>query len=328
VDPTILRFLAREYFHRTGSEILNENETSLSVRLTREADLELGYRPMYWSFVDTANLIPELLEKTYRFYSPENPASDRPIPPTPYSGGEEWLTPTSERLRRIFRALVHRGTAIRLFEHKRGSEKERLLNPWYAFTVRVRFFREIAREFIASYGYDAVRGQIVPQFWERILGLELGNEPPSYVRLLPSMHRSEGASRAVVNYILEELKGDLAWAEEALARLAEEMRWLDRISFSESPFKKSPQSEEVRWEVVSTAETTKPKPEEPTEPEFGLDSKGEREDLLRRFLPRIRLTFVQAAVVYLASNPRDLPIDELTPEALREFARRLSARSA
>ncbi|MBE3550813.1 MAG: Conserved protein YqhG [Brockia lithotrophica] len=319
MDPETLRFLTVEYFRRTGSEILEEGETFLRVRLAREADLELGYRPMYWSFADAGNLTPELLEKTYRFYFPGSDV--RPTPPSPYGGGEEWLTPTSERLRRILYALARRGSAVRLYESPQRGRG--LLAPWYAFTVRVRLFREIAREYIASYGYDAVRGEIVPEFWGRLLDLPLGSEPPPYARLLPAIRSSEGAAHAVVERILGEVRSDLGWAKEARARLAEEMRRLDSVSSKPSP--ENPKSGTSRREVVEAHEPSAPEDGAPSEPEFGFDPEKERESLLRRYRPRIRLAFVQVALVYLTSDPRDLPAEELALEPLRRFAGRFSA---
>ncbi|RKQ88764.1 YqhG family protein [Brockia lithotrophica] len=321
MDPKTLRFLTAEYFRRTGSEILEEDDVLLRVRLSREADLELGYRPMYWSFVDAGNLKPEPLEKTYRFYAPGSDA--RPSPPSPYGGGEEWLTPTSERLRRILRALARRGSAVRLFEYEEGGGT---LAPWYAFTVRVGLFREVAREYVASYGYDAVRGEIVPEFWGRLLDLSLGSEPPPYTRLLPAIRSGEGAARSVVEYVLQEIRGDLGWAEEARARLAEEMRRLDSASLPPPPAKTK--SGVSRWEVVESQDASAPKEEPSAKPEFGFDPEKEREDLLRRYRPRIRLSLVQVALVYLAKDPRALPARELAPEPLRRLAERLSGRKS
>lgn len=209
-----IRAFVETFFRLRKCEILGSDRSSITVRLNPETDKDLGYRPFYWSYVESAGIKPELLEMTYKF-EPD--------------GAKGWKTEIlsfgSPRLKAIIEAVKRDGRFIQLFERISPSSHIRSLDPWLIVNEKVEYRSDLKKERILSFGISLITGQIREAFYSALLKRPLSPSPPPLIYLKPLLISMDEAVHIIeghIRQILDAEKGD--WAEEAKKRLEEEKK--------------------------------------------------------------------------------------------------------
>ncbi|MCM3626542.1 YqhG family protein [Paenibacillus glycanilyticus] len=246
----------QRFLEATECSILEKSPAHFTVKLSPAADRELTNRPFYWSFVDRTGSEPETM--TYLFVTDkekyeENLTSPAPAPAQAANAVDAALnrsfgfvnnnlanavrTPRedlyfgSRKLEQLFGAAKTSGSYVNLFqEPERRSSTPFQSTPytaWLGVNMRVEFACDRKREEIHSYGVSLATGLVVENFYDRLKNLKLTPRLPSNIHLTRNGLSYAKALGVIETSLERKLKNyDYAWAEDAAARLEEE---LDRI---------------------------------------------------------------------------------------------------
>ncbi|MBE3554645.1 MAG: hypothetical protein IMW85_06590 [Thermicanus sp.] len=214
MDQQEVRKFVEAFFQHRKCDLLRRDEHSITVRLSPETDKDLGYRPFYWSYVETMGMEPELLEITYLF----QPKETNELRTEPLLFG-------SPRLKAIFEATKKKGKFIRLYEEVPFSSKKKPLDPWLFVNYKVEYLSDLKREKLLSFGLHLGTGRIVEDFFSRILSLSLNPTLSPHLFLNPSRLTIREAAHRLEERITRLLRseGD-EWADEAMRRLEAEKK--------------------------------------------------------------------------------------------------------
>lgn len=251
-EKQIHKFVHR-YLEATQCSILEKSPSHFTVKLSPAADRELTNRPFYWSFVDRTSTEPETM--TFLFVTDKqkyDATVAAPNPPTAEQSAtdaalgrsfgfvqnnlsstgirmpREDLYFGSRKLEQLFSAARSLGTYVNLFQ----EPDKRANNPfhsspytaWLGVNMRVEFACDRKREEIHSYGISLATGQIVEQFHDRLQALKLTPRLPSNIHMTKNGISLTKALGIMEQSLERKLKAyDYSWAEEASARLEEEL---------------------------------------------------------------------------------------------------------
>lgn len=252
------------YLEATECSILEKSPNHFTVKLSPLADRELTNRPYYWSFVDRVGAEPETM--TYLFVTDKNKydaaeemkkeaaaqqdaavnaqdaAADAALGRSlgfmhgslsaPARVPREDLYFGARKLDMLFEAAKVKGSFVYLFQEpdKRSSNPfaSTPYTAWLGVNMRVEFACDRKREEIHSYGISLATGQCVENFYDRLLTYKLSPRLPANIHITKNGLSFNKALGIVEQALERKLRSyDYSWAEDASARLAEE---LERIS--------------------------------------------------------------------------------------------------
>ena len=262
-EKQVHKFVNR-YLEATDCSILEKSPNHFTVKLSPLADRELTNRPYYWSFVDRVGAEPETM--TYLFVTDKNKydaaeemkqaassqqeaavnaqdaAADAALGRSlgfmhgslsaPARVPREDLYFGARKLDMLFEAAKAKGSFVYLFQ----EPEKRSSNPfastpytaWLGVNMRVEFACDRKREEIHSYGISLATGQCVEHFYDRLLTYKLSPRLPANIHITKNGLSFNKALGIVEQALERKLRSyDYRWAEDASARLAEE---LERIS--------------------------------------------------------------------------------------------------
>lgn len=251
-EKQIHKFVHR-YLEATQCSILEKSPSHFTVKLSPAADRELTNRPFYWSFVDRTSTEPETMTFLFVTDTEKYDATIAvPNPPTAAQSAtdaalgrsfgfvqnnlsssgirmpREDLYFGSRKLEQLFSDARSLGSYVNLFQ----EPDKRANNPfhsspytaWLGVNMRVEFACDRKREEIHSYGISLATGQIVEQFHDRLQALKLTPRLPANIHMTKNGISLTKALGIMEQSLERKLKAyDYSWAEEASARLEEEL---------------------------------------------------------------------------------------------------------
>lgn len=210
-----------KYFHANGCEIIENGHGYMTVQLTIDLDKELMNRPFYWHYLEKTGGIPNPMKLT--FITNPNLAPDNLKGEIIHFG--------SPRLHQIFQSSKNLAGYIRLFErHNKLPGQQIPLRPWLGMNVRISYECDRKRDVFRSIGLQLINGQMVEDFHERLLNLQLTPKIPDYsFTLSPLIMPKSGVSR-VENFLKSEIElEDHTWAEKARERWEKDLKLLEHF---------------------------------------------------------------------------------------------------
>ncbi|GGG22093.1 YqhG family protein [Paenibacillus abyssi] len=278
----IHRFV-QHYLDATNCSIIEKSPYHFTVKLSPEADRVLTGRPYYWSFVDRTGAEPETMSYLFvtnkeKYDSAKEQSASSGTAANPggmnrtdeaaksalsrsygfVHGGalatgrmpREDLYYGSKRLEQLFDAAQSSGSYVCLFQEPdaRSSTpfESTAYTPWLGVNLRVEFQCDRKREELHSFGVSLATGQCVENFQDRLNALKMTP------RLPPNIHLTRngitlGKAVTIAESTLErKLRTyDYRWAEDAAARLKEE---LEVVNHYYEPLLES--AEEERREAI------------------------------------------------------------------------------
>jgi hypothetical protein len=257
-EKQIHKFVGR-FLDATGCSVIEKSNAHYMVKLSPEADRELTNRPYYWSFVDRVGAEPETMTFLFVTDKPRYEAMMEKPEPKPATGGvddpmaasadaalarsfgfvnssisaparvpREDLYFGSRKLDVLFGATISKGSYVYLFQEpdKRGGNpySSTPYTAWLGVNLRVELTCDRKREEIHSFGVSLVTGHIVEGFHDRLQSMRLTPRLPANVHLARNGISYNRALTIIEQALERKLKAyDYRWAEEASARLQEEL---------------------------------------------------------------------------------------------------------
>lgn len=236
LTPSEIRHYTEAFFHAYDCMIIDSDPSSITVRLSKQADKDLGNRPFYWSYIEKMGIEPNPLELTFVF--------DR----NPSSQAEE-LRMGSRRLQQIFDVARQRGRFVRMYEHDPGKSLSSLI-PWLNVNYRVAWICDKKKERLVSCGFNLRTGTLQTDFQRRMQHVPLVAKLPHYQYVQPPTFSLNQAHRLLENDLRRQLEAeDRTWADNARQRWKEEQKRLDAYYQEDKDgAEKQRMDEELRWQ--------------------------------------------------------------------------------
>lgn len=230
------------YLDSMGCHFIEKSPSSVTVKLSPDADRALTNRPYYWSFVDRTGADPETM--TYR-WSFENPSmADRaaasPISYVMTESGrivQEDVYFGSRRLLQLFEASHQGGRCVTLFEEPLRGRSDPLgsqpYTAWLGVNFKVSYECDMKREELYGWGISLATGFIDEKFMETLKLKRLTPRLPSNVHILRNgISLRKGMSQLELTLERKLKNVDFTWAVEAEQRRQDE---LERIRLYYQP---------------------------------------------------------------------------------------------
>ncbi|CAM3735139.1 YqhG family protein [Cytobacillus oceanisediminis] len=216
----IHKFLER-YFHANGCEVVDKGPGYMTVQLTIELDKELMNRPFYWHYLEKTGGIPNPMQLTL--------ITNQQLAPDQLKG--EVIHFGSPRLHQIFESARNLAGYIRLYEnHHHAPGQQTPLRPWLGMNVRISYQCDRKRDVFKSIGLQLINGQMVEDFHDKLLEMNLTPKIPDYsFTLSPLIMPKSGVSR-VANFLKMGIEQEEHnWADEALIRWQKDLDLLEHF---------------------------------------------------------------------------------------------------
>ncbi|MHA6484779.1 YqhG family protein [Paenibacillus sp. strain BS8-2] len=258
-EKQIHKFVGR-FLDATGCSVLEKSNAHYMVKLSPAADRELTNRPYYWSFVDRIGSEPETM--TFLFVTDKPKYEAMIAKPEPTSAASTASDPMassadaalarsfgfinssiaaparvpredlyfgSRKLDVLFGATLSKGSYVYLFQDpdKRGGNpySSTPYTAWLGVNLRVELTCDRKRDEIHSFGVSLVTGHIVEGFHDQLQLLKLTPRLPANIHLARNGISYNKALSLIEQALERKLKSyDYRWAEDASARLQEELR--------------------------------------------------------------------------------------------------------
>lgn len=216
----IHHFLER-YFHANGCEIVENGQGYMTVQLTIELDKELMNRPFYWHYLEKTGGIPNPMKLTF-ITNPE-------LAPEHING--ETLHFGSPRLHQIFQSAKNLAGFIRLYEnHSMPIGQQIPLRPWLGMNVRISYECDRKRDIFKSIGLQLINGQMVENFHDKLLELQLTPKIPDYSFTLSPLIMPRSGLARVENFLRNQIDHeDHTWAADARKRWQKDLKLLEHF---------------------------------------------------------------------------------------------------
>ncbi|WP_028611291.1 YqhG family protein [Paenibacillus harenae] len=262
-EKQVHKFVNR-YLEATECKILEKSPAHFTVKLSPHADRELTNRPYYWSFVDRVGAEPETMTYLFvtdkqKYDTAEEEKASRLSPPqqdteaaqdaaanaalgrslgfihgslaAPARVPREDLYFGARKLEQLFNAAKAKGGFVFLFQEpdKRSGNpfSSTPYTAWLGVNMRVEFACDRKREEIHCFGVSLATGHCVEHFYDRLLMHKLTPRLPANIHVTKNGITYNKALGIAEQTLERKLRAyDYGWAEEASARLQEE---LDRI---------------------------------------------------------------------------------------------------
>ncbi|WNS74211.1 YqhG family protein [Bacillus sp. DTU_2020_1000418_1_SI_GHA_SEK_038] len=233
----IHKFLER-YFHANGCEITENGQGYMTVQLTIDLDKELMNRPFYWHYLEKTGGMPNPMRLTLITNPQQAPEHIK---------GES-IHFGSPRLHQIFQTTKSLAGYIRLYENHHQTPGQQIpLRPWLAMNVRISYECDRKRDVFKSIGLQLINGQMVENFHDRLLQLQLTPKIPDYsFTLSPLIMPRSGISR-VENFLKYQIEQeDHSWAIKARERWDKDLNLLEH-------FYEEAEEKDESYEIEKTA---------------------------------------------------------------------------
>lgn len=208
------------YFQTSGCDILENDGKTLDIQLSVEMDKLLMNRPFYWKYVENTGLQGQPMQLKVVTDSSETAQSDG-----------TFIHFGSPRLHQIFHSAKKLSAYTRLYENVGDIGSPSIpLEPWIGLNVKVSCQCDRKKDSLISYGLQLINGQIVEQFHDHLLTLDLTPKIPDYCFTISPLIRPRSGLKRIETMIEEKVQNqDHTWAQEAERRWAEDLALLDQF---------------------------------------------------------------------------------------------------
>ncbi|WP_077213952.1 YqhG family protein [Bacillus dakarensis] len=216
----IHQFLEK-YFLANGCEIIENKDGYMTVQLTIELDKELMNRPFYWHYVEKIGGEPNPMKLTF--------ITDQQSVPDDVKG--EIIHFGSPRLHQIFQSTKNLAGYIRLYEnHQAGGGQQVPLRPWLGLNVKISYQCDRKRDIFKSLGLQLINGQVVENFHDHLLNVNLTPKIPDYSFTLSPLIMPKSGVFRIENLLKQEIvQEDHQWADEARERWQKDLQLLEHF---------------------------------------------------------------------------------------------------
>lgn len=250
------------YFQANGCEIVENEKGYMTVQLTIELDKELMNRPFYWHYLEKTGGIPNPMKLTF--------ITDQNAAPEEIKG--EVIHFGSPRLHQIFESTKNLAGYIRLYEKQSLSYGQQVsLRPWLGMNLKISYQCDRKRDVFKSIGLQLINGQVVENFHERLLELQLTPKIPDYSFTLSPLIMPKSGVMRIENLLRNEIEvEDHNWAMEARERWQKDLQLLEHF--------------------YEEAE------------EKGESYENEKKALQEQYEPKVKITIVNGGLFYLTEK--------------------------
>ncbi|MFJ9497028.1 YqhG family protein [Brevibacillus centrosporus] len=256
-----VRQFVERYLASFSAHIVESHPDYLTVKLPVEVDKDIGNRPFYWSWVEKMNIAYQPLVMTFAFHPDRIPEGKR----------AEYLHLGAARMQQIFASTQKHGRFLCMYEQKGGvlggTRRSTPLVPWLGLNLKISLLCDKKRDILLYLGINLHKPQVVHDFTSFLFSLPLTPTIPDYFYTLDrriTVPQALSMAEKTVADVLE--LEDQTWAEEAKARLQEELEILS--AYYEELARREPESaekEEDEQEVEENVEII-PEVEAPAAP--------------------------------------------------------------
>lgn len=203
----IHNFLER-YFTANNCELIENDNSYMTVQLTIELDKELMNRPFYWHYLEKTGGVPNPMKLTF--------ITNKKQAPDNLKG--EVIHFGSPRLHQIFASTKNLAGFIRLYENNHFSVQTPLI-PWIGLNMKISYQCDRKRDVFYSIGLQLINGRMVEDFHDKLLKLPLKTKIPDYAYTLSPLIRPKSGVNRIQSYLTSRIEQeDHSWAEEARER--------------------------------------------------------------------------------------------------------------
>ncbi|MFC0269925.1 YqhG family protein [Metabacillus herbersteinensis] len=208
------------FFTANSCEIVENEQSHLTVQLTIDLDKELMNRPFYWHYLEKTNGVPNPMKLTL--------ITDRLKAPEDLKG--EVMHFGAPRLHQIFRSTKNLGSYIRLYENAQSSGGSIPLHPWLAVNLMVSYQCDMKKDQLFSIGLHLISGSLVENFQEKLEQLELTPRIPDYSFTMSPLIKPQSGLIRIQQYIQQIIEQDNHnWADDARQRQNEDLMLLNHF---------------------------------------------------------------------------------------------------
>jgi hypothetical protein len=219
VNQQQVREYVERYLAAFSSHVIESHPDYLTAKLPVEVDKDIGNRPFYWSWVEKMNIPPQPMVLTFAFAPEKAPEGVR----------AEHLFFGSGRLQQMFQSTRKHGRFVCMYEqHPQspagGQRRSHPLTPWLGVNLKISLLCDKKRDILLYLGVNLHQPRIAQDFYPFLRRLSLSPAIPDYcytlerrVTLQEAFHLLEQEVRRLLT------REDHRWAEDARARLEEEL---------------------------------------------------------------------------------------------------------
>ncbi|MED1785624.1 YqhG family protein [Brevibacillus fortis] len=235
-----VRQFVERYLATFSAHIVESHPEYLTVKLPVEVDKDIGNRPFYWSWVDKMNLAYQPLVLTFTFHPDCTPEGLR----------SEHLHLGAARMQQIFASAKKHGSFVCMYEQQggilgnAGKRRSTPLVPWLGMNLKISLLCDKRRDILLYLGINLHQPRMVTDFTSFLFQLSLTPAIPDYYYTLDrrvTIQEALQMAQQKVEHTLEQ--EDQQWAEDARARLTEEMTILE--AYYEELARREPQNEQT-----------------------------------------------------------------------------------
>jgi len=243
-----VRQFVERYLGAFSTHVMESHPDYLTVKLPEEVDKDIGNRPFYWSWVEKMNMPPQPMVLTFFFHPDRKPEGMR----------GEHIHFGAGRLQQIFHSTRKHGRFVCMYENPpqpaitgTGLRRSTPLTPWLGVNMKVSFICDKKKDLLLYLGINLHQPRLVHNFYPFLKQLHLTPAIPDYFYTLDrriSLDQAYDLLKREIRTVID--RQDSTWADEARARLEEELLIL-----------------EAYYEELALREAAKPEEESGEDPE-------------------------------------------------------------
>ncbi len=212
---TNLHSFLHQYFTLHDCTVKTENQTEMTIQLTRELDQVLMNRPFYWHYMD----------KIGRQGDPMSIQLDTST--KKQDNNKEWIHYGSPRLQQIFQHIKRQARYTILYEETNNIGKTALL-PWLIANVTIHYSGSQKKQEIHSIGLQLINGSLTTNMMGQIDSLALMRIMSDYSYTISPIIKPISGFNRIFQFIESQLiNQDLQWAVDSENLLQEELKLVE-----------------------------------------------------------------------------------------------------
>ncbi len=209
------------YFKANHCEIIENQDTYITIQLTIDMDKELMNRPFYWQYLEKTGGVPNPAKLTLIVDSQN-------VPPDIKGEAIYFGAP---RLHQMIESTKKLASYIRLYEDKEiNAGQQTPLFPWLNLNVKISYQCDRKKDIFLSVGLNLITGEIIEDFYNQILSIQLTPKIPDYSFTLSPLIMPKSGLTRLDTYIRQKFEDDdHSWAEQAIERWNQDLQLLEHF---------------------------------------------------------------------------------------------------
>lgn len=209
------------YFSANDCKIVENQKGYLTVQLTVELDKHLMNRPFYWHYMEKTGQKGEPAKLTF--------ITDQKLTSDDVKG--EVIHFGSPRLHQIFQSTKKLAAYIRMYENTPSEANQHIpLYPWLGLNIKISYQCDRKKEVFKSFGLQLINGQIVKDFHEKLLTINLTKKIPDFTYTISPLIMPKSGVNRIVNLLKQQInEEDHQWAMDARKRWQQDLDLLENF---------------------------------------------------------------------------------------------------